>query len=66
LLYGDYPAKEVDAAVELALENNISSSDAVVHILVHSKLDSSFKPLSNWPKTLPSDVKEYGQLGGVQ
>jgi transposase len=66
LLYGDYPAKEVDAAVELALENNISSSDAVVHILVHSKLDLSFKPLSNWPATLPPDVNAYGQLGGVQ
>jgi len=66
LLYGDYPAKEVDAAVELALENNISSSEAVVHILHHSKVDSSFKPLPNWSKTLPSDVREYGQLGGVQ
>jgi transposase len=66
LLYGAYPAKEVDAAVELALENNISSSEAVVHILLHSKMDSSFKPLSNWPATLPSNVNVYGQLGGVQ
>jgi hypothetical protein len=61
LLYGNYPGKEVDAAVELAVENNISSSDAVVHILLRSELDSSFKPLSNWPKTLPSDVRDYGQ-----
>jgi transposase len=66
LLYGNYPGKEVDAAVELAVENNISSSEAVVHILLRSELDSSFKPLSNWPKTLPTDVRDYGQLGGVQ
>jgi len=66
LLYGNYLGKEVNAAVELAVENNISSSEAVVHILLHSEMDSSFKPLSNWPKTLPSDVREYGQLGGVQ
>jgi transposase len=66
LLYGNYPAGEVDAAVELAVENNISSSEAVVHILLHSKLESSFKPLSSWPTTLPSDVNVYMQLGGVQ
>jgi transposase len=66
LLYGNYPGKEVDAAVELAVENNISSSEAVVHILLHSELDSSFETLSNWPQTLPSDLREYAQLGGVQ
>lgn len=66
MLYGNYSAKEVDAAVELAVENNISSSEAVVHILLHSGIDSSFAPLSNWPATLPSDVNAYGQLGGVQ
>jgi len=66
LLYGSHPGKGVDAAVELAVENNISSSEAVVHILLHSQLDTSFKPLSNWPATLPSDVNAYGQLGGVQ
>jgi transposase len=71
LLYGNHLASEVDAAVELAVENNISSSGAVVHILLHSELlhsevESSLTPLSNWSKTLPSDVSAYGQLGGVQ
>lgn len=66
LLYGNYPVREVDAAVELAVENNISSSEAVVHILLHSELESSFTPLSNWPQTLSADVNAYGQLGGVQ
>lgn len=66
MLYGNDPIKEVDAAVELALEKNISSSAAVIHILRHSKVDSSFEALSSWPKTLSSDVREYGQLGGVE
>lgn len=69
LLYGNHPGRAVDAAVELAVENNISSSEAVVHILLHSKSEEtepSFTPLLDWPKTLPSDVNAYGQLGGVQ
>ena len=66
MLYNDYPAKEVDAAVRVAVENNISSSEAVVHILHHSGIDQSFEPLSNWPATLSCDVNVYGQLGGVQ
>ncbi len=66
ILYGSHPAKEVDAAVELAMGNSISSSEAVIHILLHSNPDSSFAPLSNWPTTLPADVSIYGQLGGVE
>jgi len=66
MLYGDYPANDVDAAVELAVENTISSSEAVVHMLLHSGIESSYAPLSNWPATVPSDVNAYGQLGGVQ
>jgi transposase len=66
MLYENYPAKEIDAAVELALENQISSSEAVVHILLHTKIDPSCESLSDWPATVPSDVSVYGQLGGVQ
>lgn len=66
LLYANYPGSEVNAAVELAVENTISSSEAVVHILLHSELEPSVQSLSDWPQTLPSDVNAYGQLGGVQ
>jgi len=66
MLYGDYPGSEVDAAVELAVENTISSSEAVVHMLLHSGIESSCVSLSNWPATVPSDVTAYAQLGGVQ
>jgi transposase len=66
MLYGDYPGSEVDAAVELAVENTISSSEAVVHMLHHAGIESSCVPLSNWPATVPSDVTAYAQLGGVQ
>lgn len=66
MLYGDYPSSEVDAVVELAVENTISSSEAVVHMLHHSGIESSCVPLSNWPATVPSDVTAYAQLGGVQ
>lgn len=66
LLYENYPAKKINVAVELALKNNISSSATVVHILLYSKMASSFEPLSNWSATLPSDISEYGKLGGVR
>jgi transposase len=66
MLYGDYQAKEVDAAVARAVENSISSSEAVVHMLQHAGIEPSFAPLSNWPATVPSDVNVYGQLEGVQ
>jgi transposase len=71
MLYGRYQAKEVDTAIESALKNHISSSDGVVHILLHSNIDYSFEPLSgafasNWPATIAPDISAYGQLGGVQ
>ncbi len=66
MLYREYKADEVEAAVELALENNISTSDGVRCILIYT-LDTGadIASLENWPSLPPPDVTVYGQLGGV-
>ncbi len=67
LMYRDYPGKELEAAIDLALESGISSSEGVRHILIHtgeSALTAS--PLSGWPSLPAPDITVYGQLGGVQ
>jgi transposase len=67
MLYRDHRADEVQAAIELALENHISSSEGVKHILLHSGPDTAVSaPLSNWPATITPNVTVYGQLGGVR
>jgi transposase len=66
MLYRSYGAQDIEAAVELGMENGISSSDGVKHILLHSKPEPDIAPLSDWPVTLPADVSVYGELGGVQ
>lgn len=67
LFYRDYKAGEVEAAVELAIENNISASDGVRHILAYTgDTDAAIAPLATWPSLPPPDVAAYGQLGGVQ
>lgn len=66
MLYREYKANDVEAAVELALENNISSSDGVRCILVYtSDIGDKIAPLENWPSLPPPDVAVYGRLGGV-
>ena len=57
---------DVEAAVELALEYNVSSADGVKHILFHSQADSVPASLSGWPQTPAPNTKIYSQLGGVQ
>jgi hypothetical protein len=67
MLYRDYAADELEAAVELATENNISASDGVRHLLVYMG-DKSVKiaPLAAWQRLPAPDVAAYGQLGGIQ
>jgi hypothetical protein len=65
--YRDYAAGEVEAAVELAIENNISASDGVRHLLIYA--DDVYKtiaPLASWSSLPPPNISVYGQLGGVQ
>jgi hypothetical protein len=67
MLYRNYAADEVEAAVELAIENNISSSQGVRHLLLYSNgVESMTRTLEGWDSLPEADVKQYGQLGGVQ
>jgi len=65
LLYREHPGEAIQAAVELALENNLSSSPGVKHLLLQSQSGPEFAPLSHWPATVPPDLSLYGQLGVV-
>ncbi len=57
---------DVEAAVELALENNISTSDGVLHILIYAnETGNATSPLADWPSLPLADVTVYGVLGGV-
>lgn len=67
MFYRDYAASEIEAAVELAIENNISSSDGVRHLLIYTgDTGAAIAPLASWPSLPPPDISVYGQLGGVQ
>jgi len=67
MFYRDYAAGEIEAAVLLAIENNISASDGVRHLLAYaSDTDATIAPLASWPSLPPPDLAVYGQLGGVQ
>jgi transposase len=67
MLYRDYKAGEIEAAVDLAIEHNISSSDGVRHLLAYAKgTDVAIAPLSAWSSLPAPDISVYGQLGGVQ
>ena len=67
MFYRDYKAGEIEAAVELALENSISTSDGVHHILTYTGgTDMPIAPLMSWPTLPPPDLSVYAQLAGVQ
>ena len=67
MLYREYKAEEIEAAAELAVENDISSSDGVRHILAYTgSIDIPIVPLASWPTLPPPDLAVYAQLGGVQ
>ena len=67
MFYRDHKASEIEAAVELSAENNISTSEGVRHILIYAgDADTTIAPLPAWSSLPPADVAAYGQLGGVQ
>ena len=67
MLYRDHKASEIEAAVELAGKNNISTSEGVRHILTHAgDANTAIAPLAAWSSLPPPNVAAYGQLGGVQ
>jgi hypothetical protein len=63
LLYQEYVADEIEAAVELALDRHLSSSDGVKHLLRYFQPDAIIiEPLSQWACLPLPDVSVYGQL----
>lgn len=67
MLYRNFPVSEVEAAVEIALENNLSSSQGVLHLLIYANDGTSVAaPLNGWESLPEPDLDQYGQLGGVQ
>jgi len=66
MFHKDYSSGEIETAVELALESNISTSEGVRHILVFMKEPKQeILPLTGWLRLPLPDVSVYGQLGGV-
>jgi len=66
-LHRHYTSSEVETAVELALEQGLSSSEGVRHLLIYANEPPvTTTPLDGWESIAPADVRQYGQLGGVQ
>lgn len=65
MFYREHPEQEVNAAIELAVENKVSESCGVKQILLQLKPHETIKPLPGWSTTIKSDVEMYGQLGGI-
>lgn len=67
MLYIRYQPGEIEAAVELALEKNLSTGEGVQHLLIYAnEAGNTIVPLSNRPSLPSPDVTVYGVLGGVQ
>ena len=66
MLYRDHDAAGIEGAVKLALENHISNSEGIRHILIHSGPEEVFAPLAGWPATMIPDVALYGDLGVIR
>ncbi len=62
LLYREYPAGDVEAAVELALASHLSASAGVKHLLLHAGPEPASEPLAHWLSLPPADISVYGQL----
>lgn len=66
LMYREHSAAEMEAAVERAGANRISSSEGVRHLLaLKENTGPNIAPLAAWSSLPPADVAVYGQLGGV-
>ncbi len=67
MLYQKHPAAEIQCAVEQALAANVSTSDAVRHILENAKAPTAdaFDRLDKWQVLPPADVSVYDRIGGA-
>ena len=66
MLYQDHDARAIESAVIKALSANVSSSQAVKHVLINSQEPrrQSCPALENWQTLPPPDVRVYRQIGG--
>jgi hypothetical protein len=66
MLFKNYSHQDVVKAVEAALSANVSTSEAVIHILKNSREEQGIhiRPLDDWPRLPPADVSIYDQIGG--
>jgi transposase len=62
LLHREYCGEEIKAAVELALEVGLSSSEGVKHVLCHTGPEALIAPLEQWSSLPAADVSVYSQL----
>jgi hypothetical protein len=65
MLYREHRAEAVEAAVDLAVQNGVSCSAGVKHLLLPSNGAGTCEPLRGWPSTEPANVSVYAQLGGL-
>jgi transposase len=65
MLYRDHPVEEVNAAVEVALKQGVSTSAGVKHLLLPAREGDPIATLANWPATEAANVSVYAELGGV-
>ena len=63
-LYREYDAGDVEAAVELAVESNLSDLAGVKQLLTGLNPASSHEPLKGWSQISPPDLTVYAVLGG--
>lgn len=67
MLYSSYKADEVETAVKLALEKNLSGSEGVRHLLIYAnERPVPITRLADWSSLPSPDLSLYGVLGGVQ
>lgn len=65
MLCRDHEQKQVERAVEVALEHGLMNCAAVKQILLGLEPSPSFERLESWPRIEQPDVSIYGRLGGV-
>jgi transposase len=65
MLYRDHRAEDVEVAVERAVQNGVSSSAGVKHLLLPQNDGNTFGSVPGWPATQEADVSVYAQLGGL-
>jgi transposase len=64
MLFKTYARDDVIGAVDMALEANVSSSEALIHLLAKDGSDDQIQPLDNWLRLPPADVSIYDRIGG--